>query len=110
MSLKKVSYEAFVFLYFREIRKKRSQWPGGQSAQRLNNSYNLCPFARPAHVGECGPDQLTNSYGRSKQELILSDQFLSFFFFFWGGGGPRGCAERLLNFENSIVYKLFKID
>ena len=43
------------FLYFREIRKKRSHWPGGQSAPRLYNSYNLCPCARPAHVGECWP-------------------------------------------------------
>ena len=45
------------FLYFREIRKKRSHWPGGQSAPRLYNCYNLCPCARPAHVGdsECWP-------------------------------------------------------
>ena len=43
------------FPYFRETRKKRSHWPGGQSAQRLYNSYNLCPCARPAHVGECWP-------------------------------------------------------
>ena len=42
------------FLYFREIRKKLSH-PCGQSAQRLYNRYNLCPCARPAHVGECGP-------------------------------------------------------
>ena len=38
------------FLYFWEIRKKQSSWPGGQSAQRLYNCYNLCPCARPAHV------------------------------------------------------------
>ena len=46
------------FLYFREIRNKRShwpQWPGGQSAPRLYNCYNLCPCARPAHVDECWP-------------------------------------------------------
>ena len=43
------------FLYFREIRKKRSHRPGGQSAPRLYNRYNHCPCARPAHVGECGP-------------------------------------------------------
>ena len=43
------------FLYFREVRNKRSHWPGGQSAPRLYNRYNLCPCARPAHVGECGP-------------------------------------------------------
>ena len=55
MSFRKVSHEAFVFLYFREIRKNRSHRPGGQSAPRLCNRYNLCPCARPAHVGECGP-------------------------------------------------------
>ena len=43
------------FLYFREITNKRSHWPGGQSAPRLYNSYNLCSCARPAHVGECWP-------------------------------------------------------
>ena len=43
------------FLYFREIRNKQRHWPGGQSALRLYNSYDLCPSARPAHVGECGP-------------------------------------------------------
>ena len=43
------------FLYFREIRKKRSYRPGGQSAPRLYNRYNHCPCARPAHVGECWP-------------------------------------------------------
>ena len=44
-----------LFLYFREIRKKRSHWPDGQSAPWLYNRYNLCLCARPAHVGECGP-------------------------------------------------------
>ena len=40
------------FLYFQDIRNKRSHWPGGQSAPRLYNSYNLCPCARLAHVGD----------------------------------------------------------
>ena len=35
------------FLYFREIRKKGSHWPGGQSAPRLYNRCNLCPCAGP---------------------------------------------------------------
>ena len=39
------------FLYFRETMKKRSHLPGGQSTPRLYNRYNLCPCARPAHVG-----------------------------------------------------------
>ena len=39
------------FLYFWEIRQKRIHWPGSQPALRLYNSYNLCPCARPAHVG-----------------------------------------------------------
>ena len=58
MSLRKVSFEAFIFSVFREIRNKLSNWPGGQSAQRLYNSYNLCPCARPANVGKCwtGPE------------------------------------------------------
>ena len=47
------------FLYFWEIKKKRSHWPGGQSdpsqIPRLYNCYNLCPCARRAHVGKCGP-------------------------------------------------------
>ena len=43
------------FLYFREIRNKRSNWPGGQSAPRHYNSYNLCLCAKPAYVGECWP-------------------------------------------------------
>ena len=44
-------------MYFQvwEIRKKRSHWPGSQPAPRLYNRYNLCPCARPAHVGECWP-------------------------------------------------------
>ena len=44
MSLNKVSVEPSFFLYFPwEIRKKRSHWPGGQSAPRLYYCYNLCP-------------------------------------------------------------------
>ena len=54
-ALKKSLTRPLPFLYFREIRKKRSHWPGGQSDLRLYNSYNLCPLARPAHVGEYGP-------------------------------------------------------
>ena len=54
-ALKKSWTRPLLFLYFREIRKKRSHWPGGQSDLRLYNSYNLCPLARPAHVGEYGP-------------------------------------------------------
>ena len=54
-ALKKSLMRPSFFLYFREIRKKQSHWPGGQSAPRLYNRYNLCPCARPAHVGECGP-------------------------------------------------------
>ena len=33
----------------------RAYWPGGQSAPRFYNRYNLCPCARPALVGEFGP-------------------------------------------------------
>ena len=44
-----------IIVYFREIRNKLSHWPGCQSAQRLYNSYNLCPCARPSHVGKCWP-------------------------------------------------------
>ena len=57
MNLRKVSDEAFVFSVLGEIKKKWSHWPGGpsQSAPRLYNRYNLCPCARPAHVGKCGP-------------------------------------------------------
>ena len=54
-ALKKSLTRPVPFLYFREIRKIRSHWPGGQSDLRLYNSYNLCPLARPAHVGEYGP-------------------------------------------------------
>ena len=65
---------AVFFLIFREIRKKRSHWLGGQSAPRLYNRYNLCPCAKPAHVGawecrpgpsSCSPKQC-KSYGRLK--------------------------------------------
>ena len=45
------------FLHFQEIRKKWSHWPGGQSTPRRYNYYNLCPCARPSHVGECWPGQ-----------------------------------------------------
>ena len=41
----------FQVLYFQEIRNKRSHWPGCQSAPRLYNHSNLCPCARPAHLG-----------------------------------------------------------
>ena len=54
------------FLYFREIRNKQSHWPGGQSAPKLYNLYNLCPCARPAHVGKCWP-------GSSSPKLWKSD-------------------------------------
>ena len=50
MSLKNVSYEAFVFSVFSRNQEKRSHWPGGQSAPRLSNRYNLCPCARPAQT------------------------------------------------------------
>ena len=55
MSLEKSLMRPSFFLYFRKIRNKRSHWPGGQLAPRLYNCYNLCPCARPAHVGECWP-------------------------------------------------------
>ena len=42
------SYETLFFLYFQEIRNKRSHWPAGQSAWLLYNCHNLCPCARPA--------------------------------------------------------------
>ena len=58
-ALKKSLTRPFFSLYFREIRNKRSHRPGGRSAPRLNNIYNLCPCARPAHVGECRPGQKT---------------------------------------------------
>ena len=48
------------FLYLQEIRKKRRHWYGCQSALRLYNRHNLCPCARPAHMGEsepCGREQ-----------------------------------------------------
>ena len=54
-ALEKSLTSPLFFLYFREIRNKRSHWPGGQSAQKLYNCYNLCPCARHAHVGECWP-------------------------------------------------------
>ena len=38
---KKSLTTASFFLYFREIRNKWSHWPGGQSAPRLYNRYNL---------------------------------------------------------------------
>ena len=43
MSLRKVSYETFVFSVF----------TGRNNAQRLYNRYNLWPCSKPAHVGEC---------------------------------------------------------
>ena len=36
------------FLYFPEIRNKRSNWSGAQSGPRLYDCYNLCPCPRPA--------------------------------------------------------------
>ena len=48
------SYEAHVFLYFGQIRKKVASL----KAQRLYNSFNLCPHvtvAMPAHVGKYCP-------------------------------------------------------
>ena len=40
-ALEKSLARPLFFRYFREVRKKRSHWPGSQSAQRLYNSYNL---------------------------------------------------------------------
>ena len=54
-ALKKNLYRPSFFLYFREIRKKRSHWPDDLSASRLYNRNYLCPCARPALVGEWGP-------------------------------------------------------
>ena len=42
-ALKKSLTRPSFFLYFREIRKKQSHWPGSQSALRLYNCFNLCP-------------------------------------------------------------------
>ena len=52
ISKKSLMWPSF-FLFFREIRKKRRHWPGSQSAPRLYNCCNLCPYARPASLGKC---------------------------------------------------------
>ena len=54
-ALKKSLMRPSFLLYFWEVRKKRSHWPGCQSAPSFYNSYNFCPCARHAHVGKCGP-------------------------------------------------------
>ena len=84
MSLKKVSYEAFVLSVFSRIRKTRSHWPGGQSALRFYNCYNLYPSycARQALVGECwpGPEfkfSKTVEVGWSCQNLQLCQRTIS---------------------------------
>ena len=55
MSRRKSLTRPSFFLYFREFMNKQSHLPCGQSAPTLYNRYNLCPCARPANVGECGP-------------------------------------------------------
>ena len=52
VSPKNVSDEAFVFFVFSRNQEKWSHWPGSQSTPRLHNCYNLCPCARPSHMGE----------------------------------------------------------
>ena len=42
-ALEKSLTRPLFFLYFQEIRKKWSHWPGSQSAPRLYNHYNLWP-------------------------------------------------------------------
>ena len=73
LEVRKVFYGAFIFSVFWRIRNKWSHWPGGQSAPRLYNHYNLCPCARPAHVWP-GPrfkfsTLLTKSKKRNYKEL-----------------------------------------
>ena len=53
-TLEKPLMRPLFFLYFGEIRpgNKGIHWPGSQSAHRLYNLYNLCPCARPSHVGK----------------------------------------------------------
>ena len=77
-ALKKSLMRPSFFLHFQEIRKKWSHWPGGQSAPRFYNYYNLCPCARPSHVGECcqwpGPKfkfSKTVEVGKSCSDLQL---------------------------------------
>ena len=56
-ALKRSLMKPLYFLYFWDLRNKRSHWTGRccQPAPRLYNSYNLCPCARPTQVGECWP-------------------------------------------------------
>ena len=52
ISLRNIADEAFVFIFSRN-QEKPKPLSGCQLAPWLYIRYNLCPCARPAHVGKC---------------------------------------------------------